>query len=151
MNGQSAWGGSLLPRGRRRLRPYLDLTAMIDAVFILLIFFAVTTTFAGARTGLALKLPSAKTASPVPTRVSITLLPGQPARVGGRVVTAGRLGQAVTEAAKGDTDAQIVVAADEKVPYSQLVEALDEVRASGFHRIALAANPKRTQERTPPR
>ncbi len=148
MNGQSAWGGSLLPRGRRRLRPYLDLTAMIDAVFILLIFFAVTTTFAGARAGLPLKLPSAKTARPVPTRVVVTLFPGQPARVGEETVAKDELGRAVKAAAKGDTEAQVVVVADEKV---SLVGVLDEVRASGFHRIALAATPERGADEAPQR
>ena len=37
----------VLPRRRRRLRPYLDLTAMIDTVFNLLIFFAVASTLVG--------------------------------------------------------------------------------------------------------
>jgi len=135
-----------LPRRRRRLRPYLDLTATIDTVFNLLIFFAVTTTFVGARTGLPMRLPSARTAQPVPDRVVVSLMPGRPAQVNGQAVAADRLGAAVTRAAGGKHDAQVVVMADERVPYSDLIAALDEVRLADFHRIALAASrrPART-------
>jgi len=134
----------VLPRRRRRARPYLDLTAMIDTVFNLLIFFAVATTFAGARTGLPMRLPSAKTAQPVPERVVVTLVLGQPAHVNGQAVRENQIGAAAVRAAQGDTNAQIVVVADERVPYSQLVGALDEVRGAGLHRIALAAAAKQT-------
>jgi biopolymer transport protein ExbD len=85
----------ILPRRRRRIRPYLDLTAMIDTVFNLLIFFAVASSFVGARAGIDLRLPSAK------------------------------------------------------VPYEELVAALDEVRLAKYHRIALAAKAK--MEETPTR
>jgi len=129
----------LVPRRRRRIRPYLDLTAMIDTVFNLLIFFAVASTFVGAQSGLPLRLPSAKTAQPVPRRVVLTLLPGQPVRVDGKSVPAEEIGSAVSAATSGNRDSQIVVMADRDVPYSQLVGALDAVRLADYHRIALAA------------
>jgi biopolymer transport protein ExbD len=139
-------GRSLLLPRRRRLQPYLDLTAMIDTVFNLLIFFAVTTTFVGARTALPMRLPAANTAQPVSERIVVTLLPGQPVQINDQVVVQQQIGAEAMRAADGDTDAQVVVVADEKVPYSQLVGALDELRSVGFHRIALAASPKRTAE-----
>jgi biopolymer transport protein ExbD len=130
-----------LPRRRRRIRPYLDLTAMIDTVFNLLIFFAVTTTFVGARTGLPLRLPTARTAQSVPERVVLKLLPGRAVQVNGQEVAAGQVGGAVRRAARGDLQSQVVVLADENVPYRQLVGVLDEVRLADFSRIALAAAP----------
>ena len=138
MNGEFA-----LPRRRRRVRPYLDLTAMIDTVFNLLIFFAVTTSFVGARSGLPMRLPSARTAQPVPERVVLTLLPGHPVQVNGQAVALEQVGAALKRAAEGNLDTQVVVAADEKVPYSQLVAALDQVRLADFSRIALAASRER--------
>jgi hypothetical protein len=42
----------------------------------------------------------------------------------------------------GNLDSQIVVMADEQVPYRDLVSALDQVRLASYHRIALAATPK---------
>jgi biopolymer transport protein ExbD len=133
----------LIPRRRRRIRPYLDLTAMIDTVFNLLIFFAVASTFAGVRTGLPLQLPRAATAQPVPERVIVTLLPDRPAHVDGQEVSAGQIGAALNRVTGGELDSQVVVMADEKVPYSQLIGCLDEVRLASYHRIALAATPAR--------
>ena len=140
----------VLPRRRRRIRPYLDLTAMIDTVFNLLIFFAVASSFVGARTGLPLRLPSAQTAQPVPERVVLNLLPGQPVQVNGQPVAAGQIGAALDRATGGDHEAQVVVMADRDVPYAELVAALDQVRLAEYHRIALAAEPER-QERRPAR
>jgi biopolymer transport protein ExbD len=115
------------------------LTATIDTVFNLLIFFAVTTTFVGARTGLPMRLPAAHTAQPVPERVTVALMPGQPLQVNGQPVAATEVGRAVARAAGGNHDAQVVVMADARVPYAELVAALDQVRLADFHRIALAA------------
>jgi biopolymer transport protein ExbD len=129
----------VLPRRRRRVRPYLDLTAMIDTVFNLLIFFAVASTLVGARTGLPLKLPTAESAQPVPERVVLRLLPGQPVQVNGQAVATDQIGPALDQLTSSDTEAQVVVVADEKVPYAELVAALDQVRLADYHRIALAA------------
>ena len=136
----------VLPRRRRRIRPYLDLTAMIDTVFNLLIFFAVASTFVGATSGIDLRLPTAETAQPVPERVVLTLLPGQPVQVGGAAVPTDRIGSTIDRATGGDREAQIVVMADSRVPYEQLVSALDQVRLAEYHRIALAAAPKPAKE-----
>jgi biopolymer transport protein ExbD len=138
----------ILPRRRRRIRPYLDLTAMIDTVFNLLIFFAVASSFVGARAGIDLRLPSAKTAQPVPERVVLTLMPGQPIQVDGRTVLHEEIGPEITRLTGGDLDTQIVVMADARVPYEELVAALDEVRLAKYHRIALAAKAK-TEEQPP--
>jgi biopolymer transport protein ExbD len=136
----------ILPRRRRRLRPYLDLTAMIDTVFILLIFFAVASTVVGARSGLPLRLPAAQSAQPVPERVVLTLLPGQPPQLDGVSLPVEEIGPALTRATNGDLEAQVVVMADRDVPYSELVAALDQVRLADYHRIALAANPEPRRE-----
>jgi len=138
--------GFVLPRRRKRIRPYLDLTAMIDTVFNLLIFFAVASTFVGATSGIDLRLPTAATVERVPERVVLTLLPGQPIQVDGEAVPPDAIGDEIDRITNRDLDAQIVVMADARVPYEQLVAALDEVRLADYHRIALAAAPKPTEE-----
>ena len=132
----------VLPRRRRRIRPYLDLTAMIDTVFNLLIFFAVATTLTGGRLGIPMQLPSARTAQPVTERVVLALRAGHLPQVNGREVTVEEIAPALNEVAAGNHDAQIVVMADKAVQYQVLVQALDEARDAGYHRIALAAAPE---------
>ena len=136
----------LLPRRRRRIRPYLDLTAMIDTVFNLLIFFAVATTLSGGRMGIAMQLPNAKTAQPVSERVVLALAPGQLPQINGREVVVAEIGPVLNEVTEGNLDTQVVVMADKAVPYEGLVQALDEARAAGYHRIALAAAPQPAED-----
>ncbi len=133
----------VLPRRRRRIRPYLDLTAMIDTVFNLLIFFAVASTLVGKpHAGMNLRLPKAETAAPVESRVVLALQPGQPIRLNGSPVAADQIGLSLNKITGGNSDSQVVVMADELVPYRDLVSALDQVRLASYHRIALAASPK---------
>ena len=131
-----------LPRRRRRVDPYINLIAMLDTAFNLLIFFAVTMAYVGARSALPLRLPMAATTQPVPERIVLTLLPGRPVEVNGERVAADQIGSALRRAAAGDVSSQVVVVADEKVPYAQLISALDQARRAEFSRIALAATPK---------
>jgi len=133
----------VLPRRRHRIRPYFDLTAMIDTVFNLLIFFAVLATFTGAtRHGLPLQLPRAKTAAPVSDRAVLALLPGRLPQVNGLEVTPDRIPEALGKVTGHNLEAQVVVMPDKRIPYSDLVAALDRVRGAGYHRIALATAPE---------
>jgi biopolymer transport protein ExbD len=118
------------------------MTALIDTVFNLLIFFAVASTLVGARAGMEVRLPKAATTQPVKDRVVLTLLPGRPVQVNGTPVATEQIGSALNRLTGGDLDSQIVVMADEKVSYDELVTALDQVRLADYHRIALAASPK---------
>jgi len=132
-----------LPRRRRRIRPYLDLTAMIDTVFNLLIFFAVASTLVGKpQAGMNLRLPKAETAQPVENRVVLALQTGQPIRLNGSPIATDQIGPSLNTITGGNLESQSVVMADERVPYRDLVSALDEVRLASYHRIALAASPK---------
>lgn len=140
----------VLPRRRRRVRPYLDLTAMIDTVFNLLIFFAVASTLAGKpHAGMDLRLPKAETAAPVQDRVVLALRPGQPVQVNGTPVATEQIGAALRQLTGGDLEAQIVVMPDQRVPYSDLIGVLDQVRLADYHRIALAASPKPKSKQKP--
>lgn len=131
----------ILPRRRKRLRPYLDLTAMIDTVFNLLIFFAVTMSIAGAQHGIAMDLPSARTARPVLDRVVLALRPDRPPEINGQVVAVRGIGRALDDVTRGAHETQVVVMADRRVLYNDLVAALDQAREAGFHRLALATAP----------
>ncbi len=108
----------ILPRRRKALRPYLDLTAMIDTVFNLLIFFAVISTFsAGGKHGISMDLPKAKTASPILDRVVLAVLPGRSPQINGREVTVAEIGPALEEVTRGEHETQVVVMADKRVQY----------------------------------
>jgi biopolymer transport protein ExbD len=134
-------GDSIVPKRTRRIPPHLDLVPMIDTILTLLLFFAVAIMLVGGRAAIPVHLPSAQSAEPVHQRVILMLPFGKPVQVNGKDVTTDQIGAALKQAAGGNLDTQIVVMADEKVPYAQLVAVIDQARLADFTRIALATAP----------
>jgi biopolymer transport protein ExbD len=135
-------------RPRRREPPDINLTPLIDVVFLLLIFFMVSTTF-NDDARLRLTLPQAD---------------GQPAAAGeldllelvvdvsgrfyvdGREVLgsdAGTLRRALEEATAGAdvTDRPVLIRADAETPHQAVMTALDALGQLGMQQIAFAASP----------
>ena len=129
---------------RRRESPDINLTALIDVVFLLLIFFMVSTTFQR-ESELGIELPEAS-ATAEPTRkdyleVSVDgkgrfYLDGRPL-----VNTQpGTLEQALRQAIQtrgGDAPA-VVVSADGKAPHQSVMVVLDVAQRIGIARLRFA-------------
>lgn len=128
---------------RPRRPPRIDLTALVDGVFNLLIFFAVTTSFAGAQAGLALKLPKAVTAQTLKGHVIVGIAANGTMQVDTEKVSLDQIGPAVTRMSAGNLDTQIIVRPDKRVRYERVVAVMDEIRLAGYHNLALAAVKKR--------
>jgi len=123
---------------QRRVGLTLDLTAMVDVVFLLIIFFMVSTTFITLESGLPIDLPQAQTAqvqrSDLPT-VSITADEG--IFVQGQQVTLEQLPDALTPfIASGQT--VVILRADQSVRHGLSVEVMDQLKQAGAQRIAIA-------------
>ena len=128
---------------RPRRQPRIDLTALVDGVFNLLIFFAVTSSIAGAQAGLSLTLPKATTAQSLTGHVIVGITAEGAVYVDAKQVPLDEVGAAVASRSAGDTEAQVVVRPDKSVPYDQVVAVMDEIRLAGYHNLALAALKKR--------
>ena len=127
-------------RLRRERKPaQIDMAPMLDMVFILLIFFLVTTTFVR-ESGVEVNRPAALTAQE--TRQSGLRL-GISAE--GQIFVDGqqidvRSIRAVTERFLAQTpDGSIVIVADRTVRTGLTVKVLDQCRLAGAQRIAVAA------------
>ncbi|MEM7737534.1 MAG: biopolymer transporter ExbD [Deinococcota bacterium] len=123
---------------RSRASLALDLTPMVDVVFLLIIFFMVSTTFITLESGLPIDLPQAQTAqvqsSELPT-VSITGDEG--IFVQGNAVSLEQLQTALQPLiASGQT--VVVLRADQSVRHGLSVQVMDEIRQAGAQRIAIA-------------
>ncbi len=115
----------------------IDLSPMIDCVFLLLIFFVVTTTFVKDM-NLDIQRPSAASASPVPSKaVRIYLdaqgnvyLDNQPIRIW--------MVQSKVRTLLHEGASDVLVVADTKVPAGRLVEVVDQARLAGAKNVGVA-------------
>lgn len=130
---------------RRQSREELsvNLTPLIDVVFLLLIFFMVSTTFTR-ETQLSVDLPEATglVREEVEQQVEILIDETGQYRVNGRPLVDGRmrtLQAAVYEISKGDTTLPLVISADAQASHQSVVMAMDAAGQMGFSRLSIAS------------
>jgi len=115
-----------------------NLAPLIDIVFILLIFFVVTTTFAK-DLGLDIQRPAASTAVEVPTRVvRVAVSPSGEVTVDARPTSPWRLEDEVKQRLVNDLEKSVLVVADTAVEAGKLVQIMDACRRAGANNVALA-------------
>lgn len=115
----------------------IDLSPLLDVVFILLIFFIVTTVFVK-ETGVDIDKPQALSTNDLPRAVILLAITGS-----GQVVYAGTsIGVSGVRATVAQlVQAQqrpVVIQADRQVPTELLVRVLDEAKLAGAHNVSLA-------------
>ena len=124
--------------------PEISLTGLIDVVFLLLIFFMVSTTFEH-QAVLKVDLPAAKNVSnPEKQSNSFELVIDKNGQfylndrqlVDGKPAT---LRAAFIEAAGEDRDIPIILRADAETPHHFVVTAMDIMAQLGFSRLSIAA------------
>ncbi|HKL54276.1 MAG TPA: biopolymer transporter ExbD [Wenzhouxiangellaceae bacterium] len=116
----------------------VDISPLIDMVFILLIFFMVSTTFVKDMK-LDLNRPSASTAAAASTKAirlyidnaGDVYLDGQPVRVW---VIQSRVRDLLASSASGS----VLVVTDDQVPAGRLVEVVDQARRAGAQDVGVA-------------
>ncbi|MCB2187485.1 MAG: biopolymer transporter ExbD [Deltaproteobacteria bacterium] len=122
--------------------PEINMAPLIDMVFILLIFFLVTTSFVR-EAGLEVERPRAATAQ-VQAAGSLVVAVGREGRIfleGRRVELAGVRGLVERYLAESPGGA-VVVAADRLARAGLVIEVLDQCRLAGASRVAVAARPE---------
>lgn len=129
---------------QRSLKPEvsIDLTPLIDVVFLLLIFFMVTTTFTR-DTNLLVNLPEAegRPSEPTPRQIEVLVTRSGAYSVNGRALVNSRietLMRAISEVSKGDAAIPLVITADAETTHQAVVTAMDAVARLGFARINIA-------------
>ncbi len=122
---------------RRDVR--IDISALIDVVFLLLIFFAVSTTFLES-TGLDLELPSADT-SAAPESRDVTVWIGEEGnlRFDGRDLQLADLEDDLKAALEQAERKFVVIMADRNARLEQVVQVMDLARKSGAVGITIAS------------
>ena len=127
-------------RHARRLDVSINLTPLIDVVFLLLIFFMVSTSFSEL-TQLTVNLPEADGAS-APDEIGLVVIIDSAGNVtvGGDPVPneAEGLYRALEAAANGNFDLPVTLSADAMTPHQYVVMVLDVASLLGLQRVTIA-------------
>ena len=123
---------------RPRYTVTAPLTALIDIVFLLLIYFLLTTNFM-VDEGIKIKLPQARAAAPQ-TEETITVYVDQQGRafIGTEEVSIARLFDRLKEMIGNRENKLVVVRADRAVVLNKAVKVMDIAKAAGAGRLCLA-------------
>lgn len=120
----------------------LNMAPLIDMVFILLIFFLVTTTFVK-DTGVVIDRPDAASAEELDRQTIVVAIDaGGGLHMQGRPVTALELRALLRQELVLAPDRPVVVLADKDSRHATLVDVLDEARLAGATTIQIAAERK---------
>src|SRR5690554_5735052 len=115
----------------------VDLTPIVDTVFNLLIFFALSLNFAATSGGINVKLPKAQTVEPVKAeQLTINLTKDGKLYLNDKLITLDKLNDTLRQNQKKDS--LIVIRADSSVEHGSVVEVMDIARTNGFSRLAIA-------------
>jgi biopolymer transport protein ExbD len=125
---------------KKRLRYEIraPLTALIDIVFLLLIYFLLTTNFL-VDEGIKIKLPQAKASRPQ-TEEAITVYVDRDGRsyLNNRDISTDELFKRLKEMIGGRKDKLVVIRADRGVILNKAVRVMDVAKAAGAGRLCLA-------------
>jgi biopolymer transport protein ExbD len=123
--------------------PEISLTGLIDVVFLLLIFFMVSTTFEH-QAVLKVDLPEARNVSvpeDQPNSFELVIDPKGQFYLNDRQLVDGQpetLRAAFIEAAGDDRDIPVILRADAETPHHFVVTAMDVTAQLGFSRLSIA-------------
>ena len=123
---------------KKRYQVQMPMTSLIDIVFMLLIYFLLTTNFM-VDEGIKIKLPQAKAAAPQ-TEETLTVFVDAQGRafIGEEEVSLDRLFDRLKARIGSKPDELVVVRADRTVILNKAVRIMDIAKAAGAGRLCLA-------------
>ncbi len=128
--------------GRSRIHAHLDIAPLIDIVFLLLVFFMLTSTFMVPE-AIELELPESSSATVTEvTPIIVALNASGQLALNGETLQLERLRAAIEPLIKEDTDVAITLKSDAHTEVQQLLKVMDEIRAAGGENVALATMQK---------
>jgi biopolymer transport protein ExbD len=128
----------------------VNLTPLIDVVFLLLIFFMVSTTFE-TRQALELELPESESGVAAETSpVTVVVTAAGEYRLDDRSYTAGTLGDALAGQAEQAREHGLVVEADGRAAHADVVRVLDRAAGLQIRHVRIATEAASTPQAETP-
>ena len=115
----------------------INVTPFIDVMLVLLIIFMVAAPLATVDIKVNLPAVSAEPQPRPDERLYLTVKPDLSLALGDESVSRERLPSTLDAAANGDKERPIYLRADKTVPYGELMEVMNLLRAAGYLKVAL--------------
>jgi len=112
----------------------IELTPVIDMVFLLLIFFLVATTFHQTEREMRIALPDASAGGPISVslkEIIVNVADDGTIIVAGREVSTDDLRTIISEAVAQNADQKVTIRGDRSASYESIVRALDVCKGAG--------------------
>ena len=134
---------------RRREHPELEMTPLIDIVFLLLIFFMITTSFTQAsqqkESEISIDLPESKTGSaPSPEQRTVVVVQSD-GTIDIRTeadVSDETLAERLESLHEIAPDTPVLLKGDREASHGRTIEVLDQVKRAGFNEVNLVTRPQ---------
>ncbi|MCF3096703.1 biopolymer transporter ExbD [Aeromonas australiensis] len=118
----------------------IDMTPMLDIVFIMLIFFIVTTSFVK-EAGVEINRPSANTAETVKKgNIMVAVRENGQVWIDKRMVEVGAVRANIERLRAENPEGAVVIQADIESRSGVVVQVMDQIRMAGVQNISIAAN-----------
>ena len=128
----------LLSPKKRKVK--LDITSLVDVLFILIIFFTVSSTFLQ-QPGIQLKLPKAKTSrGHTIQKIIIYVDENKNIFLNDHLVSIKYLAQEIKKLAKVQSDKGIVLKADARVTHGLVIKIMDILRQEGIYKVIISTS-----------
>jgi biopolymer transport protein ExbD len=128
-----------VPR-RKSIEVGLNLPSLVDVVFLLLIFFMLTTTFSEVLTKLDVKLPEARAVVEQKTKNTIIEI-AEDGRLAmdGNLITLEDLDQKLAKLAQEKPDETVIIKADKNVRYGEVINVMGICKSYNLNKLGMAA------------
>jgi biopolymer transport protein ExbD len=118
----------------------LNLTSLMDIMFILIIFFTITSTFLE-QPGIELKLPEAESSETYTAEKVIVFIDAQGAiYINKNKIQLDELASTVSELLHAQSEKTVVLRADEQTAHGLVIKVMDLLRKKGIYKIIVSTS-----------
>lgn len=127
----------LFPQRKKRKSAYIEFTPLIDCVFTLLIFFAVTTSEVTKKQGIDLNVPSSQTSMENKANAVMISVDKDQIFFNKERIKLSNIEGEVKERLLEMPDLRVVLNADKETPYENIIKVMDQIRLGGCSNLVL--------------
>ena len=135
-------------RNSRSRAAAVQMSSLMDVIFLLLCFFVTTSVFSQWETEISITLPTAKSATVpgrMPGEIILNLAKDGTVSVNGQTLTLAEVTERLTRIAKLYPGQPVVIRADKETAYESLVGVIDACRTADVWNFSLATKDEETR------